>query len=157
MTGGDEVQLVVFRIGPQLFALNIFEVERVLRYQEATPVPGAPSFLEGVFRFGDRPVPLVDLRKRFGEPDRVRDETRVIVLGQADGAIGLAVDAVLTVRKVPADAVTPPPALLQGLAAECVQATVVADGRTIVLLAAARLLSTTEQIALRDLQMEASG
>ena len=49
------------------------------------------------------------------------------------------------------------PQELPGLAAECVQATVVADGRTIVLLAATRLLSTTEQIALRDLQVEASG
>jgi purine-binding chemotaxis protein CheW len=157
MTSGDEVQIVVFRVGPQAFALNIFQVERVLRYQEATPLPGAPPFLEGVFPHDDRSVPLVDLRKRFGEPARVRDDTRVIVLGQDDGGFGIAVDAVLAVRKVAAEEIQPPSPMLTGLAAECVRATIVADGRTIVLLAAGRLLSTTEQIALRDLQAEATG
>jgi len=157
MTTGDEVQLVIFRVGSQAFALNIFQVERVLRYQEATPIPGAPPFLEGVFAYGDRTIPLVDLRKRLGEPARVRDETRVIVLGQHDGGVAIVVDAVLAVRKVAADEIVPPSPILRGLAAECVQATVAAEGRTIVLLAAARLLTTTEQIALRDLLAEAPG
>jgi len=157
MTSGDEVQLVIFRVGSQAFALNIFQVERVLRYQEATPVPGAPPFLVGVFPHGDRTIPLVDLRTRFGEPARVRDDTRVIVLGQDAGGVGIVVDAVLAVRKVAAEAIVPPSPLLRGLAAECVQATVAADGRTIVLLAAGRLLTTTEQVALRDLLVEASG
>jgi purine-binding chemotaxis protein CheW len=157
MTSGDEVQLVVFRVGSQAFALNIFQVERVLRYQEATPVPGAPPFLDGVFPHGDRTIPLMDLRKRFGEPARVRDDTRVIVLSQDDGGVGIVVDAVLAVRKVAAEEIVPPSPLLRGLAAECVQATVTADRRTIVLLAAGRLLTTTEQVALRDLLVEAPG
>lgn len=157
MTTGDEIQLVIFRIGSQAFALNIFQVERVLRYQEATPLPGAPAFLEGVFTWGDRAVPLVDLRKRFGEPARVRDETRVIVLAGDGGGVGLAVDAVLAVRKVAADEIQPPAPTLRGLAAECVQATLLADGRTVILLAPGRLLTTAEQIALRDLLAEAAG
>jgi chemotaxis signal transduction protein len=98
----------------------------------------------------------VDLRKRFGEPARVRDETRVIVLTEEAGGVGLGVDAVLAVRKVAAADVAAPSPLLQGLAAECVQATTVADGRTIVLLAPQRLLSSTEQIALRELLTEVS-
>ena len=155
MSGGDEVQFVVFRVGPQAFALNIFQVERILRYQEPTPVPGAPPFLEGVFSLGDRAVPLVDLRKRFGEPHRVRDDTRVIVAQLGDEPVGIVVDAVQAVRKVPATQITPPSTLLRGLAAECVQATVVVDGHTIVVLAPARLLSSTEQISLKDLLAEA--
>jgi chemotaxis signal transduction protein len=110
-----------------------------------------------VFAWGDRTVPLVDLRKRFREPARIRDETRVIVLAQDDGGLGIVVDTVLAVRKVAADGIVPPSPALRGLAAECVQATFVADGRTIVVLAPARLLTTTEQIALRDLLAEASG
>ncbi|MDH5197061.1 MAG: chemotaxis protein CheW, partial [Gemmatimonadota bacterium] len=106
---------------------------------------------------GERSVPLVDLRKRFGEPARVRDDTRVIILSDDDGGVGIVVDAVLAVRKVGAEEVQSPSRMLTGLAAECVQATIVADDRTIVLLAAGRLLTTTEQIALRDLQAEATG
>jgi purine-binding chemotaxis protein CheW len=155
MSSGDEVQLVVFRVGPQTFAIHVFQVTRILRYQEPTPLPGAPPFLEGVFPYGGRATPLVDLRKRFGEPARVRDETRVIVLGGDAEAVGIVVDAVLAVRKVPAGSVTPPSPLVQGLAAECVQGTVMDDGRSIVLLAPARLLSSAERIALRDLLAEA--
>lgn len=150
---GDEIQLVIFRVGSQAFALNIFEVERILRYQEPTPLPGAPPFLDGVFPLGERSIPLIDMRKRFDVAARVRDETRVILL--AEEGVGLVVDAVLAVRKVPAGAVVPPSPLLRGLAAACVQATVVADDRTVVLLAPQRLLSSTERIALDDLLAEA--
>lgn len=156
MSAGDEVQLVLFRIGPQTFALNIFQVERIVRYQEPTPLPGAPAFLEGVFAYGDRSVPLLDLRKRFDEPARVRDETRIIILTDDAGGAGTVVDAVTSVRKVPAADITPPSTLLQGLAAACVQATVVVDKRTVVLLAPQRLLSSTERIALSDLLAEAA-
>jgi purine-binding chemotaxis protein CheW len=154
-TTGDEVQLVVFRVGSQPFAVNIFQVERVLRYQEPTPLPNAPAFLEGVFPHGDRAVPLVDLRRRLGLPAQVREDTRVMILTLDIGPVGIAVDAVLAVRKVPAGAITPPGSLVKGLAAEFIQGVVVADGRTIVILAPARLLNSTEQVTLRDLMVEA--
>ncbi|MDH3497513.1 MAG: chemotaxis protein CheW [Gemmatimonadota bacterium] len=156
MTTGDEVQLVLFRVGSQSFALTIFQVERVLRYQEPTPLPNAPAFLEGVFPYGDRAVPLVDLRRRLGVPAPVRDETRVIVVQLDVGLVGLAVDAVLTVRKVAAGAITPPTPLVQGLAAEFIHGLVVVDTRTVVVLAVSRLLTSQEQVALRDLTVEAA-
>jgi hypothetical protein len=59
------------------------------------------------------------------------------------------------VRKVPAGAIAPPGGLVKGLAAEFIQGVVVADGRTIVILTPARLLSSTEQVTLRDLMVEA--
>ena len=155
-TTGDEVQLVVFRVGSQPFAVNIFQVERVLRYQEPTPLPNAPAFLEGVFPHGDRAVPLVDLRRRLGLPAQIREDTRVMILALDIGPVGIAVDAVLAVRKVPAGAIAPPGSLVKGLAAEFIQGVVVADGRTIVILAPARLLNSTEQVTLRDLMVEAA-
>jgi purine-binding chemotaxis protein CheW len=154
MSTGDDIQLVVFRVGSQAFAVNIFEAERILRYQEPTPLPSAPAFLEGVFPFGEQVIPLVDLRKRLGVPAPIREETRV-VLGLEAGPVGVVVDAVLSVRKVSADTISPPSALVKGLAAEYVHGIVVVDGRAVVILAAARLLSSTEQISLRDLLVEA--
>jgi purine-binding chemotaxis protein CheW len=155
MSTGDDVQLVVFRVGSQAFAVNIFEAERILRYQEPTPVPSAPAFLEGVFPFGEQVIPLVDLRKRLGAPAPIRDETRLVVLALDVGPVGIVVDAVLAVRKVPADLISPPSGLLKGLAAEYVHGITVVEGRTVVILAATRLLSSTEQVSLRDLLVEA--
>jgi len=108
-----------------------------------------------LFAAGLRIIPLIDLRTWFDVPARVRVDTRIVL--RAEEGVGIVVDAVLAVRKVPADTVVPPSPLLQGLAAACVHATVVADDRTVVLLAPSRLLSSTERIALSDLLAEAPG
>jgi purine-binding chemotaxis protein CheW len=155
VSAGDEVQLVVFRVGSQPFAVNIFQVERVLRYQEPTPLPNAPAFLEGIFPHGNRAVPLVDLRRRLGLPAPVREDTRVVILTLDLGPVGVVVDAVLSVRKVAAAAISPPGPLVRGLAAEFIQGVVVMEGRSIVILAPARLLSSAEQVTLKDLMVEA--
>src|SRR5581483_9697221 len=76
----DEVQLVTFRVGPQEFALQILEVERILRYQRPAPLPKAPAFLEGVVSYDGAAVPVVDLRKRLELPAPVDEETRIMVL-----------------------------------------------------------------------------
>jgi purine-binding chemotaxis protein CheW len=151
---GDIVQLVVFRVGGQEFACNIFQVERILRWQDPTPLPKAPDFLEGVIPYQDGSVPLIDLRKRLGVPAEVREDTRVMVFETEHGRVAAAVDAVLEVRKVDAVAITPPSGIVKGLAAAFISGLVRADQRTIIVLAVGRLLSATEQVALSDLVAE---
>ena len=41
-------QIVTFRLGDELFAADIFSVERVLRYTPPTPVPNVPAWIDGV-------------------------------------------------------------------------------------------------------------
>ena len=72
MTTEDEIQVVAFRVGPQEFALDILQVERILRYERPSPLPKAPAFLEGVVRYEGGAVPVVDLRKRLELPDPQR-------------------------------------------------------------------------------------
>lgn len=154
MSVGDEVQLVTFRLGGQDFALNIFQVERILRYQPPAALPKAPAYLEGVVSYGDAVVPVIDLRKRVDIDAPVRDETRIMILEHDTGRIGVVVDAVLEVLKVAAQRVVPPPPVVQGLAAEYISAIVSLEDRTIVVLAAGRLLSSTERLALDQLTVE---
>ncbi len=79
-TGDDDVQLVTFKVAGQDLAFNIFQVERILRYEAPAPLPKAPDFLEGVLRYQNAPVPLVDLRKRLGVAAPLREETRIAIL-----------------------------------------------------------------------------
>jgi purine-binding chemotaxis protein CheW len=149
--GGDEVQLVVFRIATAELAFNIFQVERVLRYQAPEPLPGAPESLEGVLPYGDGVVPVIDLRKRTSVAATVGEETRVVVVELDQGRVGVVVDAVREVLRVPADRVSPPPALVRGLAAAYISGIVRQGQRTIVVLAASKLLGGAERIALKAL------
>jgi purine-binding chemotaxis protein CheW len=148
--GGDDVQLVTFKVGGQDFAFNIFQVERILRYETPAPLPQAPDFLEGVLQYQGAAVPLVDLRKRLGADAAQREETRTVILEFEGGKIGIVVDAVTEVMQVAAQAVTAPPQIVKGLAAEYIAGLVVRNGRTIIVLNTNKLLSSKEKLALQD-------
>ncbi len=148
MTVGDDVQLVTFKVGGQDFAFNIFQVERILRYEAPAPLPKAPDFLEGVLRYQGAAVPLVDLRKRLGVAAPLREETRTVILEWEGGKLGAVVDQVTEVLLVAAPEITSPPKIVKGLAAEYIAGLVVKDGRTIIVLNTARLLSSQEKLAL---------
>ncbi len=154
MSTGDEIQLVAFRLGGRDFAVNIFQVERILRYQEPVPLPQAPDFLEGVVQYGGAVVPVVDLRKRVNVDAPVEDETRIMILELESERIGIIVDAVLEVLKVNAERVTPPPKIVQGLAAKYISGMVSLADRTVVVLAAGKLLSSKERVELEQVKVE---
>src|SRR5690348_8369057 len=148
MSAGDDVQLVTFKVAGQDFAFNIFQVERILRYEAPAPLPKAPDFLEGVLRYQGSAVPLVDLRKRLGAPAPHREETRTVILEWEGAKLGVVVDAVTEVLQVAASEVTAPPNIVKGLAAEYITGLVVKDGRTIIVLNTARLLTSKEKLSL---------
>ena len=154
MDQGDIVQLVVFGVGGQQFACNIFQVERILLWERPTPLPKAPDFLEGVIPYQDANIPVIDLRKRLGVPAEIREETRVMVFETEQGKVAAVVDDVREVRKVEAGAVTPPSGVVKGLAADYISGLVRSGEATIVVLAVGRLLSSAERIALADLMVE---
>ena len=148
MTTGDEIQIVSFRVGTQEFGLNVFQVERILRYEAPAALPKAPDFLEGVVQFDGAVVPVVDLRKRLSLAAERRDDTRLMVLDVEGQRVGIIVDQVLDVLRVDGGAITAPPPIVRGLAAEYISGLLPQPQRTLVILNAARLLSSKERLAL---------
>jgi purine-binding chemotaxis protein CheW len=144
----DEIQVVAFRTGPQEFALDILQVERILRWEAATPLPKSPGFLEGVISFEGDAVPVVDLRKRLELPALLLAETRMMVLGFADQRIAIVVDEVREVMRVDSTTICAPPPMVRGLAAPYIAGIITRGSRTIVMLQALRLLSATERLQL---------
>lgn len=60
-------------------------------------------------------IPIVDLRLRFGLPTEERTkETRIIVVDISRIIIGMVVDVVSEVLRIPASLVEPPPSSKQG-------------------------------------------
>jgi purine-binding chemotaxis protein CheW len=148
MNAADEIQLVTFRVGPQEFALDILQIERILRYSAPAPLPQAPDFLEGVVPYEGGAVPVVDLRKRFGLEASVREETRLMVLDLEHQRVGVLVDEVREVMRVDSTTITAPGPMVSGLAAAYIAGIVTRPGRTIIILNARKLLSSTERLAL---------
>ena len=146
----DELQFVIFQVGSQSLALSIFQVERILRWEQPAALPNAPPFLEGVLRYGDGVVPVVDLRKRLDVPATQQEETRVMVLELEDQRVGIVVDAVSEVVRVDARTITPPPPMVRGLAAKYITGILSQPDRTVVVLNAGKLLNSKERLALTE-------
>jgi purine-binding chemotaxis protein CheW len=61
-----QVQLIGFRVGDQLYAMDILSVVQIIPLRKPVRVARAPEFVEGVIHLRGMVVPVVDLRRRFG-------------------------------------------------------------------------------------------
>ncbi|MFI5310488.1 MAG: chemotaxis protein CheW [Gemmatimonadales bacterium] len=147
-------QLVTFRVGDDMFAADIFAVERVLRYSAPRPIPNVPAWIEGVIDYRGRIVPVIDLRSRFelaAAPSR--ESARILIVVSGEEWIGAIVDAVHEVATVTADQLSPPPPLFKGLAKQYLRGLVQRNKEgepVIVLLDVAQLLTARERIVLEQ-------
>lgn len=151
MNSGDDVQVVTFKVGRQEFAFDILQVERILRYSQPSPLPKAPLFLEGVMPYGEGAVPVIDLRKRFELDAPIREETRLMVLELENQRVAVLVDEVREVLRVDSTAIAAPGPVVSGLAAVYIAGIIARPDRTIIILNARKLLSSTERLALTEL------
>jgi len=110
--GDRRVQLCTFRIGGEDYAIDIMRVREIIRPLPITRVPRSPSFLEGVIRLRGEVIPILDVRKRLGvaveEPTR---KTRFAIVNVAGQRIGLVVDEVCEVLRIPREEIRPAPPL----------------------------------------------
>jgi purine-binding chemotaxis protein CheW len=141
-------QIVTFRLDDDLFAADINDVERVLRYAQPTPVPNVPAWVQGVIEYRSRVVPVIDLRVRFELPAATPNgATRIMVLASEGEWIAAVVDAVLEVVPIGIVPLAPPPPLFKGMAADFLRGILRRKDRLIIVLDVTRLLATKDPLA----------
>ncbi len=112
-------QMVSFRIGKEIFGVPITMVQEIVRVPEVTPVPDMPLFVKGVINLRGKIVSVVDLSKRLrldGMP--LSKSSRILVLEVEKKIIGLLVDAVTEIIRIPPESIEPPPEIVSSIAAE---------------------------------------
>lgn len=109
MTDIEERQVVVFELGNEKYGTEISTVREIIRMPTVTQMPGAPEHVRGVINLRGRVIPVVDLRARFRLPATdLTENTRVLVVDILGENIGVVVDAVTEVRRVPSASVEAP-------------------------------------------------
>src|ERR1700737_3177222 len=97
-----DLQVVGFRIGNETYGVRISAVREIVRVPEITAVPSAPDIIEGVINLRGKIIPVMDLRKRFGQVHTVADKkNRILVVEIDNKLIGLIVNAASEVLKIP--------------------------------------------------------
>ena len=110
---GMEEHVVVFRLADEFYALDIQAVQEIVRMQTITSIPGSDAWVRGITNLRGRVVPVLDLRVRCGvQAAEPTPETRIVVVTSATGMVGLVVDGVSEVIRIPADQVESPSAIV---------------------------------------------
>ena len=111
-SGATAHELLTFYVGGQLHALPIREVREVTKLRRLTKVPRLPRSVLGVMSLRGELLPVVDAAQAFAaqrQPSAIGDAParaeHIIVLGEEDGPLGLAVGHMLGVRRLPHEAV----------------------------------------------------
>jgi purine-binding chemotaxis protein CheW len=151
----DLRQFVSFVVAGEEFGVNILKVQEIIRPVDITRVPHAPEFVEGVINLRGRILPVIDLRTRFGFPERAQDdETRIIVVEIGSQTVGFMADAVEEVLRVDVTSIEPAPELAVGIDAHYLRGVAKLDERLLILLDLEGILSTDETEALEDLDAD---
>jgi purine-binding chemotaxis protein CheW len=107
-------QYITFKLGNELFAINVEQVREVLELSLITRVPSAPPYMRGVVNVRGKAVPVADLRLKFGLPpssDPVNSRIVVMEL-ELDGettVVGGIADSVHEVIELEPGQINPPP------------------------------------------------
>lgn len=98
MTG--PVQIVIFALDEQRYGIPLNVVERVVRMVEITRLPAAPGFIHGVINVQGKILPVLDLRNRFGLPERpVELSDQLIIIRCSKRSFALMTDSACEVRE----------------------------------------------------------
>lgn len=148
-----EIQLACFRVGNELYGVDIMRIKEIIRPQKMTPVPKAPSFIEGVINLRGTVIPVADMRKRFDQQvsDNPR-KNRVLVCSVANRMVGLLVDEVTEVRSFTRPEITPAPTFCQGQGCDFFLGVARQDDLLVMLLDLDRVLSSEEKISLHAVE-----
>jgi len=150
-----EDQIVVFQLAEQTYGIDIASVYEIIRMEKITRVPRTPHFVEGVINLRGKIIPVIDLCKRFNLPLAERTgASRIIVVDVSGNTIGMIVDAVSEVLRLPLESIEPPPPMIHGIESAYLRGIAILDSRLVILLNLEKILYEHEKNELQEFGLE---
>lgn len=130
------IQVVSFSLLNDVeYGIDILSIHEILKVIDVARLPNTPPFIKGVINLRGNVIPVVNVRKRFGyKESKITDESRIIVVGVQGKLIGLLVDIVFQVFRIPLKDIDTPSELIEGVSAEFIQGVARMKDRLIVIL-----------------------
>lgn len=100
----NEIRVLVFKLSGEYFATDIMDVERILGNVETTKLPESPKYLEGIIKYEEQVIPVINLYKKFNfSNSELKESSKVVVVKKDIGKFGVIVDDVNEVTTVNED------------------------------------------------------
>ena len=151
----ETLQVVSFKLGSEEYGVDISQVQEINRMVAITHVPRAPKFMEGVINLRGQLIPIIDLRTRFGMPRNEHTKsTRIVVTEIGSKRVGMVVDSVSEVLRLPTDSIEDAPDMISGVDTEYIRGVGKIEDRLIILLDLGRVISGSERQQLETAEVE---
>jgi purine-binding chemotaxis protein CheW len=136
---------ILFELAETLYGIRSQLVQQMEMIEQITPVPNAPSFVEGVVFSRGQVIPAINLRVRFGFEKVPYDlRTRLIVIQSDNRTLGLIVDTAREFLLIPEASIQPPPEEISGLSGKYLAGIATLDKRIVLILDVHELLAIHE-------------
>jgi len=160
-TGTEMMQYLTYKLGDEVFALDIGKVREVLDFTAVTRVPRMPSFMRGVINLRGSVVPVVDLRAKFGMPPAANTTDTCIIIAEVtvDGettVLGALADSVQEVLELEPGSIEPAPKIGTMLRTEFIKGMGKRNDRFIIILDIDKVFSIEELTEVQATQGEAA-
>jgi purine-binding chemotaxis protein CheW len=150
---GKTLQAVTFALGSEEYGVDIAQVQEINRMVTITHVPRAPQFMEGVINLRGQLIPIIDLRTRFGMERAERTKnTRIVVTEIGNKRIGMVVDSVSEVLRIPVEQIEDAPDLVAGVDTEYIRGVGKMGDRLIIMLDLGGVIYGSEKVELQKLE-----
>ncbi len=113
-SGTNEMEILEFIIGDEIFGINVAKVHQIMIPQEVKPMPHAHPAIEGVFKPRDVVITVIDLPKYLGLERENVEKTLFIVTNFNQIQVAFRVHAVNTIDRVSWNMIEKPDKLIYG-------------------------------------------
>ncbi len=158
----DDLHLVTFRVGTELFGVPISVVQEIVRVPAIARIPQAPDFVEGVINLRGRVITVIDMRKRLGQAtlkvddDSAARKARILVVEAEGRLVGVIVDEVAEVLRLADDQSEPAPPMVSGLSNEYIRGVGKLKDDLLILVDIEKILTADQLLAIDDLDTVAA-
>ncbi|MGK7900616.1 MAG: chemotaxis protein CheW [Hormoscilla sp.] len=141
----EERQLCTFFLGELFFGIEVSNVQEIIRYQEMTRVPLAPTEVGGLINLRGQIVTAIDLRRRLELGDRPSDRLPLnVIVRTSEETVSLLVDEIGDVLEVGGDNFETPPETLRGRIRELIRGAYKLKERLLLLLDVEKVVDLAE-------------
>ena len=88
------MQVVIFRLNNELFAVETAKVQSINNAMGITKVPKAPAYIKGLVNLRGNVISLLDINLLMDIPKSGKSENSIIILEMEDELVGVTVDQV---------------------------------------------------------------
>ncbi|EAF2483030.1 TPA: chemotaxis protein, partial [Listeria monocytogenes] len=132
-SGTNELEIVTFTVGENLFCINVLKVKEIIHPLEVTPVPDSNPAIEGVSQVRGEIMPVVNLARVMKLPEIEPENTKFIITELNQMKIVFRVDEVHRIQRISWEQIEEPEKLSIGLE-ELAVGIVKLDGNLVLLL-----------------------